>query len=406
MKSFRYEKVGLGGKRSRGIVEAVDVREALRILQTDEGKIVSLKELGNSEKSKYSFKVWSLLVVDDLQLYNINMRIAGQLKVGVPLLKALENISQTTSKKYERALKEVGEDLRQGASLGQALRKYPKLFPILMSNMIEIGENSGGLAVLLQDTAQYYKDTYELKKYLQQIALYPCLLLALSITMLSSFIFFVVPTFASLYGTLNIPLHPTLQLFLLIRGHFVGIVIVVLGVVLAMVAKVVYEKNKNNDYLYDLILRIYFIGDIFKKIQEVRFCRVLGMQLGVGVDLLTALEFAQKSICGSCIKNMCSQVSVELNKGRTLYEGIRKHNVFLSIETLEFLAAAENGGGYAEMLDIAHEQAVFNLKSLLDKMKVYLQPLVFLVIAIVLAVIIVVLLQPMLGIIENIGNNW
>ena len=123
MKSFRYEKVGLGGKRSRGIVEAVDVREALRILQTDEGNIVSLKELGNSEKSKYSFKVWSLLVVDDLQLYNINMRIAGQLKVGVPLLKALENISQTTSKKYERALKEVGEDLRQGASLGQALRK-------------------------------------------------------------------------------------------------------------------------------------------------------------------------------------------------------------------------------------------------------------------------------------------
>ena len=68
MKSFRYEKVGPGGERSRGIVEAVDVREALRTLQIDEGKIVSLKELVNNKKPNGTFKVRSLLVVDDLQL--------------------------------------------------------------------------------------------------------------------------------------------------------------------------------------------------------------------------------------------------------------------------------------------------------------------------------------------------
>lgn len=405
MKKFRYELVKINGMRENAIIEATDRKAALQQLRMQGGSIVQLTECTTPHRWRGEL-LDNLFLNRDLQLYNINMRIARQLQVGVPLLKALQNVAKTTSKVYQRALTDVGEDLRAGLSFAQALHKHARFFPSLMINVVAIGERSGVLPVLLADVAEYYKDAGEFKKYVGQIALYPCMLLLLGLVMLSSFTFFVVPTFASLYNTLNIPLHGTLQIFLWVREHLLWLFLLVVFSVLSVLGYTLQQKRSNPEYIADLLGRLPGAGRLYKIVQEVRFCRVFGMQLAVGIDLLTALEFTKSCVRGSKIQQMCVQVAVELKKGRSLYESLERNNTFLSSETLEFLATAEDGSGYAQMLEVAHEQATFNLKNSLETMKIYLQPVVFLAIALILAMVIVILLQPMLGILENIGSNW
>ena len=401
MQAFDYELVYPNGRRARGHVLAKNSKQAVEKLQVQECKIVRLQPRKESTQNKLSVAGGN----KTLFMANLNLRLAGQLRAGIALRRALDNVSRAGSGSYGKDLQAVCAALDNGIDFSDSLASRP-VFPEVMVAMVRVAEATGALADILQDVADYYFELYELQMHLKQIAIYPLFLCTMIVGMLFAFIVFVVPSFASLYSMLNIELHGALRGLLFIKEHLL-LMLVSLAAIVALIG--IYVRRRcaaNPHYLIDIALRVPMLSVFVRTLQEVRFCRVLSMQLAVGVDLLSAMSTVRNCVSGSALQAMLDKVEVDLTRGMSLYEAGKLHNKFLSADTLEFIAVGEDGNGYAPMLHLAHLQASLNMKNITASLRTYLQPIIFLVTALALGSVIIVLLQPMLGVLENIGSNW
>jgi type IV pilus assembly protein PilC len=87
-------------------------------------------------------------------------RIYGSLiKSGVPVVEALKIISETlTNRYYQEAFKKIGEEVQKGKPLHAELAVFPKIFPVLVVQMVEVGEETGKTVDVLGDLARFYEE--------------------------------------------------------------------------------------------------------------------------------------------------------------------------------------------------------------------------------------------------------
>ena len=84
---------------------------------------------------------------------------ASLLRSGVPVAESLKIISETlTNRYYQDAFKKVGAEVQKGKPLHEELAAYPKLFPILIVQMVEVGEETGKTVDVLSDLARFYEE--------------------------------------------------------------------------------------------------------------------------------------------------------------------------------------------------------------------------------------------------------
>ncbi|MCM8780613.1 MAG: type II secretion system F family protein, partial [Candidatus Omnitrophica bacterium] len=103
------------------------------------------------------------------------------IKSGIPILKAMEiSVFVLNNEVLRRQLRNSYKDLEQGGSLGGSLKKS-KLFPVFMSNLVAVGEESGKLAEALSEVADVYeRDTDEYLRVLANL-LEPVMILLMGV---------------------------------------------------------------------------------------------------------------------------------------------------------------------------------------------------------------------------------
>jgi type IV pilus assembly protein PilC len=81
------------------------------------------------------------------------------LRSGVPVIESLKIISETlTNRYYQEAFKNIGIGVQKGNPLHEGLAMYPKLFPVLIIQMMEVGEETGKTVDVLGDIARFYEE--------------------------------------------------------------------------------------------------------------------------------------------------------------------------------------------------------------------------------------------------------
>ena len=78
---------------------------------------------------------------------------------GVPMLQAIEITGKTSGNRViEKAMYAVSESVRAGGSLTTPMRAEPAAFPIMVTQMIGVGEETGALETMLAKIADFYED--------------------------------------------------------------------------------------------------------------------------------------------------------------------------------------------------------------------------------------------------------
>jgi type IV pilus assembly protein PilC len=87
--------------------------------------------------------------------------LAMLLRSGVPILQALEIVSDTVNNKViARAITDVQLSVRDGESIAKPLSKHP-VFPPMVVQMISVGEETGQVDTMLEKIAQFYDQEVE-----------------------------------------------------------------------------------------------------------------------------------------------------------------------------------------------------------------------------------------------------
>src|SRR4030095_4816683 len=208
---------------------------------------------------------------------------------GLPLVQCLEILgTQEEDKNFAATILATRTDVESGASLADAMKKHPRTFDPLFTNMIAAGEPRGILDTILKRLATYIEKAVKLKSQVKSAMIYPVAVIVIAVLVVGVILWKVIPTFASLFSGLGAELPlPTRIVIALSNGIVSFGPFLVVGLGDAGWGIKQYYGTENGRRTMDRgILHTPVLGLIMRKIAVARFCRTLATLLSSRVPLL------------------------------------------------------------------------------------------------------------------------
>src|SRR5688500_7611324 len=123
---------------------------------------------------------------------------------GLPLVQCLEILgTQEEDKGFSAVILATRGDVEGGASLADAMKKHPKTFDPLFTNMIAAGEAGGILDTILKRLATYIEKAVKLQGQVKSAMIYPIAVVVIATVVVGVILWKVIPTFANLFAGLG-----------------------------------------------------------------------------------------------------------------------------------------------------------------------------------------------------------
>jgi type IV pilus assembly protein PilC len=389
------EGKSVSGERVADNKEAVMAllrREQILVSSVKEkGKEVALPKLGGGVGSK------------DLAVFTRQFSV--MIDAGLPLVQCLEILgTQQENKTFAKILQQTRMDVEGGASLADAMRKHPKAFDDLYTNMIAAGEAGGILDTILKRLAVYIEKAVKLKSQVKGAMVYPVAVLAIAGIVIAVILWKVIPTFASMFEGLGAQLPLPTRIVIAMSNWFVRLLpFLVVAIVAGVFAFKRYYATYGGRRAVDrMILKLPILGMLMRKIAVARFCRTLSTLVSSGVPILDGLEITARTSGNAIIEDAIMLVRKGVESGLTIAQPLKESGVFPPM-VVQMIGVGEQTGALDAMLSkIADfyedevDQAVANLLTLME-------PVMILFLGITVGGIVISMYLPLFDLISKLS---
>jgi general secretion pathway protein F/type IV pilus assembly protein PilC len=296
-------------------------------------------------------------------------------------------------------LDEVHGRVEEGAGLGEAMARHPRVFSEMAINMVRAGGEGGFLEEALDRVAHFTEEYEDLKSRTVGALAYPVFLGVIGFLVVSVLIVFFVPKFAVMFESLRERNElPALTDWLLwfsetIRGYGV----VILGAA-AVIGAFVYVRaaTEAGRRLIDMIkLKIPVVGGIFANLAVARFCRVLGTMLRNGVPILKSLEISRDATGNRVLSEAIRDASENISSGQSLAAPLASSGHF-PVTVVEMISVAEEANTLDTVLVEIADGLERRTSRRLDLFVRMLEPVMLLCLALVVLMVVIALLLPVI----------
>jgi general secretion pathway protein F len=308
MPVFEYKGLRLDGKDTRGFIDAENTQGAklkLRrsgIFPTD----VSEESAKKSEEGPSAARS-ILRRVKKQEITVFTRQLATLLTAGLPLMEALSaTIDHVDDPLLKRTITKVREDVREGKSFADAMRAHPKAFSELYANMIQAGEASGALDVVLARLADFQEGQVKLRNKIWATMTYPVMMLFIGTGVLGFLFTYVIPQVTKVFEDIGqaLPL-PTLILIAISNFFRSYWWLVGGGIFIVIFSLVKYVKTPKGRNVYDrVILRAPLFGKLVRIIAISRFTRTLSTLLASGIPLINSMDIVKAVVNNSVLSKI------------------------------------------------------------------------------------------------------
>jgi type IV pilus assembly protein PilC len=271
---------------------------------------------------------------------------------GLPLVQCLEILgSQEEDKNFAAVILATRGDVESGASLADAMKRHPKTFDPLFTNMIAAGEAGGILDTILKRLATYIEKAVKLKSQVQSAMIYPVAVVVIAALVVGVILWKVIPTFANLFQGLGAELPlPTRVVIALSNGLVKYMPFVIGGIFAVGFAFQRYYSTPGGRHTVDaIVLKMPILGNLMRKIAVARFCRTLSTLLASGVSILEALEITAKTAGNAIVEEAITITRYAIERGETIAQPLKETRVFPPM-VVQMIGVGEATGALDTML--------------------------------------------------------
>jgi general secretion pathway protein F/type IV pilus assembly protein PilC len=395
MTEFAYVARDSTGQRVMGTVTAGNRREAVSAIAAKSLFPVEVKGAESVQSGK------RLRRIPAQTLAVAFGQLADLLRSGVPLLRSLDVMRQQFKKPaIKEVLAEVHHEVEQGASLADAMGKYPHVFGEMAVNMVRAGSEGGFLEDALSRVAEFTETQDDLKKRTVGAMVYPAVLATVGTIIVVVLLVFFVPMFAGLFEDLREKgLMPAVTEMVLSFSGFVRSwysLVIGLAVILGVM---VFRRWASTDagrlWVDRVRLKIPMAGKIYVDLAVARFCRVLGTLLHNGVPILRSLEISSGSTGNRVLAGAIQQATEGISSGQRLAGPLGACGHFPQA-VVEMISVAEESNTLETVLVQIAASLERRTWRQLDLFVKLLEPLMLLVLAGVVLVMVIALLMPIM----------
>lgn len=358
MPRFFYIARNKSGSRDTGVEDAATQEEVIRKLQAKELIVINVipeqREGGvgpeGDIKAKVHFKSKHYRVTsDDLVLFC--RQLATLLGAGVTILKSLDIISQQiNSIKLYKVIKELQKDMEGGLSFHEAMAKHKSIFSELWINLVESGEASGNLAMVLSRLAGYLERNASFRKKIISAIIYPVILMCAGMFALLFLTVKIIPTFAELFKGFNLKL-PLLTMVLIGISSFIRnfiLPLIVMAVISVFAFRSYISTKKGRRAFESFLLSLPIFGEFFRVIIFERFTSEMSTLVESGVPILYSLEIAEHSVGNLIIGDVIRNVKDSVRDGKSLSQPLERSGFFEPM-AVQMIAIGEEIGELSSM---------------------------------------------------------
>jgi len=345
--------------------------------------------------------------VGDRDLAVVTRQLATMIDAGLPLVQCLDILAQQQEKKvFQKALHDIRMAVEGGGTFSASLKRHPKIFSTLYTNMVEAGEAGGILDTILNRLAAYIEKAMALKKRVKTAMFYPSTIVAVAVVVVIFLLIYVIPTFEQLFegfgATLPLPTVIVLEASRIVRAY---VLVMLAGLVAAVVGLRFYYRTPGGKMAIDrLLLRLPVFGPLIRKVAVAKFTRTLGTLVSSGVSILEGLDITARTAGNKVVEEAVLKARTTIAQGKTIAEPLQASGVF-PLMVVQMIAVGEQTGALDRMLnkiaDFYDEEvdvAVAGLTALLE-------PLLVIFLGVIIGGVVIAMYLPIFKLISVVGNK-
>ncbi len=392
MPVYKYKAINSDGSNKEGIIDAESVKAASEKLKQQGLYLSSISEASKSGKRSYM----PFRRVSSSELAVTTRQFASLISAGLPLEASLVALSeQTEDQKIKETFTQVRNRVNEGSSLANALSEHSDVFSKIYINIINAGEVSGNLDIVLNRLADFMEKSTALRSKIKSAFVYPAFMFIVGSGIMFFMMIYVIPKISKIFEASEKALPLSTLILMNISSFLINnlIVILLLTFVIGFILIKFTRSEKGKRFTDILVLKLPIFGKLISKIAISRFARTTGTLVGSGIPLLNALEIGEAVMGNSVFTDSLQEVRVSVREGSDLASPLQDSKVFPPLVT-RMISVGEQTGEIEDMFNKIADIYDLQVENTLSALTSLLEPVMILAIGAVMAFIVFAILLP------------
>jgi type IV pilus assembly protein PilC len=398
MRSYRYKAIDKVGRPARGRLIAmneVDLELRLKRMGLD---LINFRRTRDSTRGGRASITRQDLITFCFDVEQIS-------RAGIPLLEGLRDLRENiTNPRFREIVTSLVEDMEGGRLLSQGLTAHPAVFDRVFVSLVRAGEQAGRLTEVFENLGTTLKWQDELIAQTRRLLLYPTLVLAVVVGVVSFLLAYLVPQVVTLLKNMGLELPLQTRVLIGLSEFFLAAwpFLFALPLVGFALGSAIVRRNAKVRYLWDYLkLQLPVAGPILQKIMLARFGNFFALMYRSGITILDALRTSEEIVGNQVIADGLQRAGQQISAGDNLTETFQNLGLFPPLVVRMLRVGEATGALDSALLNITY---FYNreVKESIDNALKLLEPMLTLFLGIILALILFSVLTPIYDVIGKL----
>jgi len=349
------------------------------------------------DKPDWLKRVWGDTPITPVDLMLFSRQMYTLLKAGVPILRALAGLQESTpNPSFALLLLDMRESLDSGRELSAALRRHPKVFSPFYISMVQVGEMTGMLDETFIRLYAYLDFERDMRQRISTAMRYPTFVLIAMGVAIVVINLFVIPAFAKVYAGFHAELPMVTRMLIGFSDFMVNYWLLMVAIVVAVVTGIRHYINttdgrfKWDRYKFELPV----VGSIIKKATLARFARSLALSFKSGMPIIQGMNVVGMVVDNEFMRSRVEQMRDGIERGESILRSAVATQVFNSV-VLQMIAVGEETGAMDELMFEVADMYEREVKYEVENLSARIEPILIIALGILVLILALGVFLPM-----------
>ncbi|WP_312354041.1 type II secretion system F family protein [Aminipila sp.] len=338
------------------------------------------------------------------ELSSFCMQISFLLGAGIPIDAGLSVLAEDAEGQSEKnMLLQMSEDVESGISLAAAMRKTA-LFPEYLTEMAQVGQETGTLETVMKSLAQYYEKEHLLAQTIKNAVTYPLIMVSMLMIVLFVLLTKVMPIFEEVYNQLGAQLSPitknAVQIGTILSGA--AIFAIILFVFISIGVVISSKKGYKVMWAEKLLENLKERSSVAITLSKRRITAVLAIAIKSGMDMEAGMDMAIKLISQKEIRNKLLEGKEKMELGGSMYDALKETQIFTGMD-MQMIKVGNRSGKSDSVFEELSKKYEDEVDTAIDNLIMRFEPTMVVVLAVIVGLILLSVMMPLVGIMASIG---
>lgn len=334
--------------------------------------------------------------ISTLEIAIFFRQLSTLIAAGIPLVQSFDILRQTQENlQLCLLISTLKNEIEAGKNFISGLRKYPRYFDELNCHLVNAGEQTGTLEIMLKRIAHYKEKSFALKNQIKQALFYPCIIFFVALVICIIMLTMVIPRFAdlfqSMHGSLPLFTQVVINFSIFLRANYWLGVIPIFAITIFM-----YYLKKSPSlkiYIDSIALKIPILYQIIQKIVMARFSRSLATTFSAGLPITESLKLVAYTCSNHVYTQLVIGLEAQVSSGKQLHVALSQNSLFPAL-VVHMIKVGEESGSLECMLEKIADLYEADIDHLVKNLSHLLEPLIMLVLGVLIGGLVIAMYLP------------